>query len=139
MTRWLTGGEANAPGPGKRPLSSMSPTILLKDGKPFLVTGSPGGSRIITAVLQIILNVIDHRMTLADAMSAPRLHHQSLPDSIQLEPGGFESAVIARLREMGHFVYEQRGIASAASIMRVKGGYDGLDDPRSRGGAAAGF
>ncbi|PYP52769.1 MAG: gamma-glutamyltransferase, partial [Gemmatimonadetes bacterium] len=102
-------------------------------------TGARGGPRIISATSQIILNVIDHRMTLADAMSAPRLHHQSLPDSIQLEPGGFESAVIARLREMGHFVYEQRGIASAASIMRVKGGYDGLDDPRSRGGAAAGF
>ena len=136
----LIQGEANAIAPGKRMLSAMSPTIVLDPkGQLLLVTGARGGPRIISATSQIILNVIDHRMTIADAMSAPRLHHQSLPDSIQLEPGGFESAVIARLREMGHFVYEQRGIASAASIMRVKGGYDGLDDPRSRGGAAAGF
>jgi len=136
----LIQGEANAIAPGKRMLSAMSPTIVLDPkGQLLLVTGARGGPRIISATSQIILNVIDHRMTLADAMSAPRLHHQSLPDSIQLEPGGFEPAVIARLREMGHFVYEQRGIASAASIMRVKGGYDGLDDPRSRGGAAVGF
>ena len=136
----LIQGEANAIAPGKRMLSAMSPTIVLDPkGQLLLVTGARGGPRIISATSQIILNVIDHRMTLADAMSAPRLHHQSLPDSIQLETGGFEPAVIARLREMGHFVYEQRGIASAASIMRVKGGYEGLDDPRSRGGAAVGF
>ncbi|HEY3113934.1 MAG TPA: gamma-glutamyltransferase [Gemmatimonadaceae bacterium] len=136
----LIQGEANAIAPGKRMLSAMSPTIVLDPkGQLLLVTGARGGPRIISATSQIILNVIDHRMTLADAMNAPRLHHQSLPDSIQLEPGGFEPAVIARLREMGHFVYEQRGIASAASIMRVKGGYEGLDDPRSRGGAAVGF
>ena len=136
----LIQGEANAIAPGKRMLSAMSPTIVLDPkGQLLLITGARGGPRIISATYQIILNVIDHRMTLADAMSAPRIHHQSLPDSVQLETGGFEPEVIARLRQMGHFIYEQRGVASAASIMRVKGGYEGFNDPRSRGGGAAGF
>ena len=76
----LVGDDANLPGPNKRPLSSMTPTIVLKDGKPVLVTGSPGGSRIITAVLQVIVNVIDFHMAIADAVAAPRIHHQWLPD-----------------------------------------------------------
>jgi gamma-glutamyltranspeptidase/glutathione hydrolase len=136
----LIQGEANAIAPGKRMLSAMSPTIVLDPkGQLLLVTGARGGPRIISATSQVILNVIDHRMSLADAMNAPRLHHQSLPDSIQLETDGFDPAVIARLREMGHFVYEQRSVASAASIMRVKGGYEGVDDARSRGGAAVGY
>ena len=136
----LIQGAANAIAPGKRMLSAMSPTIVLDPkGQLLLVTGARGGPRIISATYQIILNVIDHRMSLSDAMNAPRVHHQSLPDSIQLETGGFEPGVIARLRDMGHFVYEQRGVASAASIMRVKGGYEGVDDPRSRGGAAVGY
>src|SRR6185312_1839177 len=75
----LVGFEANLPGPGKRPLSSMTPTIVLKDGKPWIVAGSPGGSVIITAVLQIILDVIDHDMNIAAAVAKPRLHHQWLP------------------------------------------------------------
>jgi gamma-glutamyltranspeptidase / glutathione hydrolase len=134
----LIQGDANSIAPGKRMLSAMSPTIVLDPrGNLLLVTGARGGPRIISATSQIILNVIDHRMSLADAMSAPRLHHQALPDSIRLEAGGFEPAVIARLREMGHFVYElNSGIAAAASVMRVKGGYEGMDDPRSHGGAA---
>jgi gamma-glutamyltranspeptidase/glutathione hydrolase len=134
----LIQGEANSIAPGKRMLSAMSPTIVLDPkGNLLLVTGARGGPRIISATSQIILNVIDHRMSLADAMSAPRLHHQALPDSIRLEAGGFDPAVIARLRAMGHYVYElNSGIASAASIMRVKGGYEGMDDPRSHGGAA---
>jgi gamma-glutamyltranspeptidase/glutathione hydrolase len=134
----LIQGEANSIAPGKRMLSAMSPTIVLDPkGNLLLVTGARGGPRIISATSQIILNVIDHRMSLADAMSAPRLHHQALPDSIRLEAGGFDPAVIARLRAMGHYVYElNNGIASAASIMRVKGGYEGMDDPRSHGGAA---
>jgi gamma-glutamyltranspeptidase/glutathione hydrolase len=74
-------------------------------------------------------------MSLADAMSAPRMHHQALPDSIRLEKGGFDPAVIAKLEAMGHRVYELTGIASAASVMRVKGGYEGMDDPRASGGA----
>jgi gamma-glutamyltranspeptidase/glutathione hydrolase len=134
----LIQGEANSIAPGKRMLSAMSPTIVLDPaGNLLLVTGARGGPRIISATSQIILNVIDHRMSLADAMSAPRIHHQALPDSIRLEAGGFDPAVIARLRVMGHFVYElNSGIASAASVMRVKGGYEGMDDPRSHGGAA---
>jgi gamma-glutamyltranspeptidase/glutathione hydrolase len=132
----LIQGEANSIAPGKRMLSAMSPTIVLDPkGNLLLVTGARGGPRIISATADIILNVIDHRMSLADAMSAPRLHHQALPDSIRLETGGFEPAVIARLRAMGHYVYELTGIASAASVMRVKGGYEGMDDPRSHGGA----
>jgi gamma-glutamyltranspeptidase/glutathione hydrolase len=134
----LIQGEANSIAPGKRMLSAMSPAIVLDpEGGLLLVTGARGGPRIISATSQIILNVIDHRMSLADAMSAPRLHHQALPDSIRLEAGGFDPAVIARLRAMGHHVYElSSGIAAAASVMRVKGGYEGMDDPRSHGGAA---
>jgi gamma-glutamyltranspeptidase / glutathione hydrolase len=132
----LIQGAANSIAPGKRMLSAMSPTIVLDPkGNLLLVTGARGGPRIISAVSDIILNVIDHRMSLADAMSAPRIHHQALPDSIRLEKGGFDPAVIARLRAMGHYVYELSGIASASSVMRVKGGYEGMDDPRSHGGA----
>ena len=83
----LIGGAANAVEPSKRPLSSMSPTIVLKDGKPFLVTGSPGGSRIITTTLQVIMNVIDHGMNIAEATFAPRIHHQWLPDELRVEQG----------------------------------------------------
>ncbi len=135
----LIQGKANAIAPGKRMLSAMSPTIVLDPkGGLLLVTGARGGPRIISAVSQIILNVIDHRMSLADAMSAPRIHHQALPDSIRLERGGFDSTVIAELRAMGHHVYELSGIASAASIMRVGGGYEGMGNPRSHG-AAVGY
>jgi gamma-glutamyltranspeptidase/glutathione hydrolase len=81
------GYEANLPGPGKRPLSSMSPTIVLKDDKPVLVTGSPGGSRIITTVLQVIVNVLDYHMDVAAAVAAPRLHHQWLSDEVKVERG----------------------------------------------------
>ena len=136
----LIQGEANAIAPGKRMLSAMSPTIVLDPkGQLLLITGARGGPRIISATSQLILNVTDHRMSIADAMNAPRLHHQSLPDSIQLESGGFAPAVVTRLRAMGHFVYEHGGVASAASIMRVKGGYEGVNDRRSPGGGAAGF
>src|SRR6202022_4468509 len=83
----LVGFEANLPGPGKRPLSSMSPTIVLKDNKPVLVTGSPGGSRIISTVLQVIVNVLDYQMAAAAAVAAPRLHHQWLPDVVRIERG----------------------------------------------------
>lgn len=134
----LVQGEANAIAPGKRMLSAMSPTIVLDPkGDLLLITGARGGPRIISATSQIILDVIDHRMSLADAMSAPRVHHQALPDSIRVEKDGFRAEVLARLRAMGHNVYEGSGIASAASIMRVKGGYEGMDDPRLRGAAGA--
>ena len=79
----LIGTDANAPGPGKRPLSSMTPTIVLKNGRPFIVTGSPGGSRIITTVLQILINIIDRNMDAAAAVAAPRIHHQWSPDQVR--------------------------------------------------------
>ena len=99
----LVGYEANEPGPNKRPLSSMTPTIVLKNGKPFLVTGSPGGSRIITAVLQVLLNVIDHRMTIAEAVQAPRIHHQWLPDETMVE-AGVPAEMVKALEARGHNV-----------------------------------
>ncbi len=83
----LVGGDANAVGPNKRPLSSMSPTIVVKDGKTRLVTGSPGGSRIITTVLQMVVNSIDYGMNVAEATNAPRFHHQWLPDELRVEKG----------------------------------------------------
>ena len=134
----LVGFEANLPGPGKRPLSSMSPTIVLKDGEPVLVTGSPGGSRIISAVLQVLLNAIDFDMNIAAAVSAPRLHHQWLPDEVRVERG-FSEATLAALRERGHKVIEPLGQTSANSIAITPDGLLGAPDPRTRGAEAAGY
>jgi gamma-glutamyltranspeptidase / glutathione hydrolase len=134
----LTGAEANEPGPGKRPLSSMTPTIVLKDGKPFLVTGSPGGSRIITTVLQVIVNVIDRGMDIAAAVSAPRVHDQWLPDQVYAEPGISED-LIAALQARGDKVVPQRPFTSANSIMVTPDAFVGAADPRSPGALAVGF
>ena len=133
----LVGFEANLPGPGKRPLSSMSPTIVLKDGKAVLVTGSPGGSRIISTVLQVILNTVDFDMNVAAAVSAPRLHHQWLPDEIRIERG-FAPETLDALRARGHKVIEPLGQTSANSILVTKDGLLGAPDPRTRGSEAAG-
>jgi gamma-glutamyltranspeptidase / glutathione hydrolase len=133
----LVGGSANAPGPGKRPLSSMTPTIVLKDGKVVLVTGSPGGSRIITTALQVILNTIDHRMGIGDAVAAPRLHHQWLPDEAQVEPA-VAAEVIRGLERRGHKVVARPPWGSANSIMVTPEGLAGAADPRTRGSLAAG-
>jgi gamma-glutamyltranspeptidase/glutathione hydrolase len=133
----LVGFEANLPGPGKRPLSSMSPTIVLKDGKPVLVTGSPGGSRIISTVLQVIVNVLDYHMDVAAAVAAPRLHHQWLPDEVRIERG-FGDDVLAGLRAKGHTVVEPMGQTSANSIAVTPYGLLGAPDPRTRGAEAAG-
>jgi gamma-glutamyltranspeptidase/glutathione hydrolase len=133
----LVGFEANLPGPGKRPLSSMSPTIVLKDGKPVLVTGSPGGSRIISTVLQVIVNVLDYNMDVASAVAAPRLHHQWLPDEVRIERG-FADATIAALKAKGHQVVEPMGQTSANSIAVTPDGLLGAPDPRTRGSEAAG-
>jgi gamma-glutamyltranspeptidase / glutathione hydrolase len=133
----LVGFEANLPGPGKRPLSSMSPTIVLKDGKPVLVTGSPGGSRIISTVLQVIVNVLDYRMDVAAAVAAPRLHHQWLPDEVRIERG-FAEDTLAGLRAKGHRVVEPMGQTSANSIAVTPNGLLGAPDPRTRGAEAAG-
>jgi gamma-glutamyltranspeptidase/glutathione hydrolase len=133
----LVGYEANLPGPGKRPLSSMSPTIVLKDGKPVLVTGSPGGSRIISSVLQVIVNVLDYRMDVAAAVAAPRLHHQWLPDEVRVERG-FSDDVLFELKAMGHLIVEPMGQTSANSIAVTPSGPLGAPDPRTRGAEAVG-
>jgi gamma-glutamyltranspeptidase/glutathione hydrolase len=133
----LVGFEANLPGPGKRPLSSMSPTIVLKDGKPVLVTGSPGGSRIISTVLQVVVNVLDYNMDVAAAVAAPRLHHQWLPDEVRIERG-FSDDTLAALRAKGHRVVEPMGQTSANSIAVTPSGLLGAPDPRTRGAEAAG-
>jgi gamma-glutamyltranspeptidase/glutathione hydrolase len=133
----LVGFEANLPGPGKRPLSSMSPTIVLKDDRPVLVTGSPGGSRIISTVLQVIVDVLDYHMDVAAAVAAPRLHHQWLPDEVRLERG-FADGTLAELKSMGHQLIEPMGQTSANSILVTPNGLLGAPDPRTRGAEAAG-
>jgi gamma-glutamyltranspeptidase / glutathione hydrolase len=132
----LVGFEANLPGPGKRPLSSMSPTIVLNKGRPVLVTGSPGGSRIISTVLQVIVDVIDYHMDVAAAVAAPRLHHQWMPDEIRIERG-FPDDVLAALRAKGHSVVAPMGETSANSILLTSAGLLGAPDPRTRGSEAA--
>ncbi len=140
----LVGFNANLPGPNKRPLSSMTPTIVLKDGKPFLVTGSPGGSRIITAVLQVISNVIDFHMPIDKAVSAPRLHNQWEPDQTYVELG-FAPNVLDALKARGHKIVPTEPHTSANSIMVIPKteftpqGYVGAADTRTRGALAAGY
>ena len=134
----LLGLEANAPAPGKRPLSSMTPTIVLKDGKPFLVTGSPGGSRIITTVLQIVVDVIDRGMSVAEAVSTPRVHHQWMPDEVVAERG-IAPELVQALEARGHTVSVRRPVTSANSIAITPEGFVGAADPRTRGALAAGY
>ncbi|HVO36053.1 MAG TPA: gamma-glutamyltransferase [Gemmatimonadales bacterium] len=133
-------GEANAIAPGKRMLSSMTPTIVLDPrGRLDLVLGSEGGAMIITAVLQVIINVVDHGMTLAEAVYAPRLHHNALPDSVAWEPAALAPEVKARLEAMGHHFYRNPFYFATVTAIRVtKAGLEGVTDPRvpSR---AAGF
>jgi gamma-glutamyltranspeptidase / glutathione hydrolase len=130
----LVQGEANAVAPGKRMLSAMSPTIVLdRDGSLLLVVGSRGGPRIITSVSQVVLNVLDHRMVLSDAVSAPRIHHQALPDSLRLERNGFAPVTIDALRAMGHAAVPFGGVGLVNAIMRVPDGWEGMSDPRSSG------
>jgi gamma-glutamyltranspeptidase / glutathione hydrolase len=117
----LVQGKANAIAPGKRPLSSMTPTIVLKDGKPVLVVGTPGGSRIITTVLEIIVNVIDHEMTLQEAVDAPRIHQQWLPDTVAGEPFAFSADTASSLTQMGYRVVplEPWGTGNAAEVIGI--------------------
>jgi gamma-glutamyltranspeptidase/glutathione hydrolase len=134
----LVGYEANEPGPNKRPLSSMTPTIVLKNGRPFMVTGSPGGSRIITAVLQVLLNVIDYGMPLGEAEHAPRIHHQWLPDETMVEPTT-PPDMIKALEARGHKVTVWPPFTSVNSIVVTPQGFVGAADTRTRGGLAAGY
>ena len=134
----LLGYDANAPGPGKRPLSSMTPTIVLKDGKPFLVTGSPGGSLIINTVLQVVTNVIDRGMDIAGAVSAPRVHDQWKPDIVFAEPG-LAGDIVTALQTRGDTVMVRRLPTSANSILITPAGFVGAADPRTRGAIAVGY
>jgi gamma-glutamyltranspeptidase/glutathione hydrolase len=133
----LTGGDANAPAPRKRPLSSMTPTIVVREGKPFLITGAAGGSRIITAVLQTVVNAIDFGMDVGAAVTAPRVHHQWLPEEASAEPG-VAPEIVAALKERGHVVVPGGAGRSANSIMATAEGWAGVADPRS-GGLAEGY
>ncbi|MBT0569846.1 gamma-glutamyltransferase [Curvibacter sp. CHRR-16] len=134
----LIGGDANAVGPYKRPLSSMSPTFVLKDGKPFLVTGSPGGSRIITTTLQTILNVIDHDMNVAEAAIAPRIHHQWAPDVLRVEKG-LSADTLKILQDKGQKISVQPAMGRTQSIQIRPNGFDGFSDPRNPDGRTLGF
>ena len=134
----LIGGDANAVEPNKRPLSSMSPTIVLKDGEPFLITGSPGGSRIITTTLQVIMNVIDHGMNIAEATHAPRIHHQWLPDELRIEEG-ISRDTINVLEQRGHKITVKNAMGSTQSILVTEDGLFGASDPRRVGALTLGY
>lgn len=131
----LIQGEANAIAPGKRPLSAMTPTVVTRDGKLVLVVGSPGGPTIINTVLNILLDVIDYKMGVQEAVDAPRFHHQWMPDSLIMEPG-FSPDTLALLRARGHKL-ESRGKIGEAAAIAI--GPDGLllgaADPRPNGKA----
>jgi gamma-glutamyltranspeptidase/glutathione hydrolase len=135
----LVEGERNAVAPGKRMLSSMTPSLVLDgDGEVRLVLGSPGGPTIITTVFQVISNVIDHGMTLEAAIEGARVHHQALPDTIFFEPGGLGAAAQEALRARGHELTEREGWSGdVAAIVRQGATLVGVADPR-RGGAPAG-
>lgn len=149
----LVQGEANAIAPKKTPLSSMSPTIITKDGKPFMVIGSPGGARIITITLEAILNVIDHGMDIQEAVDAPRIHHQWLPDKVYMEPYALSADTRRMLSEMGHDVEIDKNwtiwgqaagiLVGGESLADIeKGGsarYFGAIDSRALSGAARGY
>ncbi|MEZ2602746.1 gamma-glutamyltransferase [Kluyvera intermedia] len=135
----LVGGDANAVGPKKRPLSSMSPTIVVKDGKTWLVTGSPGGSRIITTVLQMVVNTVDFGMNVAEATNAPRFHHQWLPDELRVEKG-FSPDTLKLLEGKGQKVVLKEAMGSTQSIMvGPDGTLYGASDPRSPDDLTAGY
>ncbi len=134
----LMGGDANAPGARKRPLSSMSPTMVFKDGQLDLITGSPGGSRIITTVLQVISNIIDHGMNVAEASEAVRVHHQLYPDELRVERG-LSPDTISLLEKKGHTVREQKAMGSTQTIQRVNDEIQGAADTRQTGTAAIGY
>jgi gamma-glutamyltranspeptidase/glutathione hydrolase len=137
----LVQGERNAIEPGKRMLSAMTPTIVLDPaGKLRMVTGTPGGSTIITTTFQTISNVLDHGMDVSRAVLAPRVHHQHLPDQIFYEAGGLSPAVVERLKAMGHTVVERSDVSGdvQAILVAPDGTLTGQSDPR-RGGQALGY
>ena len=137
----LVQGENNAIQPEKRMLSAMSPAIVLDPaGSLRMVTGTPGGSTIITTVFQTISNVVDYGMNVSQAILAPRVHHQHLPDQIQYEAGGLSPETVEALEAMGHTVVERGGISGDAQAILIlpDGTLEGQSDPR-RGGQAIGY
>ena len=135
----LVGGEANSIAPGKTPLSSMTPIIVTENGKFRLAAGAPGGSTIITTVLQIVLNVLVYDMNVSEAVSAPRVHHQWLPDRLMVEKGGFDAATLSELRRRGHVIREGEGWGNANAIVLTSDGWlEGAADRRGEG-VAKGF
>jgi gamma-glutamyltranspeptidase / glutathione hydrolase len=136
----LVQGEANSIKAGKRPVSSMVPTILLRDGKLFMTAGAPGGSRIPTAVLQVILNVVDFGMNVQDAVDAPRFHHQWLPDKLSLERT-ISPDTVSLLNAWGYDVDYSPGVvlAQVAAIVNDGGWLQGASDGRSAAGKASGY
>lgn len=141
----LTGRKFNAIEPHKRMLSSMTPTIVSKDGKPFLVLGAPGGSTIITSVMQVIINLVDHGMKLDQAIQAPRFHHQWMPDRVLTEPWALSADTLRALRARGHLEFitrparfANRHIGVVNAIIQLDDVMMGVPDPR-RPGAAVGF
>ena len=133
----LRQGERNTIAPGKRPLSSMSPTIVVgPDGKVVLVTGSRGGPRIITATFQVVVNVVQYGMSVGAAVAAPRVHHQHLPDKVWAEDGGLSDETRATLAKMGYTLEKQPRIQTVPSIQRTATGWTGTSDPRFTGSAA---
>ena len=137
----LVQGQANAIAPGKRPLSSMSPTLVLKDGKVFMVAGSPGGSRIITITLETIQNIIDFGMTPQRAVDAPRFHHQYLPDALQVEPDALAADVVQSLTGEGYTFSQQQpwGAAEVITVEPNTGFLRGGTDRRAPAGSVAGY
>lgn len=132
----LVGREANAIAPGKTPLSSMTPTIVSRNGQLRLVVGAPGGSTIITTVLQVILNVLVYDMDARRAIAAPRFHHQWLPDRLLVERFGFDSLTLTELSRRGHQITERDGWGNANAIVRTEDGWlEGAADPRGEGAA----
>ena len=134
----LTGGEANAIQPRKRPLSSMTPTLVLRDGRPWLVTGSPGGARIITTVLETVVDAIDFDMNPAEAAAQPRFHHQWQPDELRVEKG-FSPDTLDLLRGYGHHVAVKPAMGRTQTILIRDGMLYGASDPRNPDGGALGY
>jgi gamma-glutamyltranspeptidase/glutathione hydrolase len=134
----LVQGAKNAIAPGKRPLSSMSPTLVMKDGKPVLVLGSPGGARIITATLEALINVIDYGMSPQAAVDTPRLHYQGTPNVVYLEKGALKPAVRATLEKEGYH-FEEQAPWCAVEMIRATPHLEGANDYRRPAGAAAGY
>ena len=134
----LVGGEANAIAPGKRMLSSMTPTIVLSHGKPYIVLGSPGGGKIITTVAQIIMNVIDFDMSVAEAVDAPRFHHQWIPDKIEFESGAYRRELVEALDARGQYCFPRAAEIGEAQVIWVEDSLVyGVADRRGGGRAVA--